>query len=180
MKSTKCFLHSMTLVIVFCFANHVLPTSAQINYYNLTDSFTVRSIDLCDSMYIIYAQRGDSIYKIYSRQEVEKPKGGEIILVGNTYCFCLEPLLTEGALRSSLNVARNFHGRSIRFYRNADYCVGNVFFAYNILDKRVYSECSYENRAYKYAKYGKIIKERRRLPKDITKIRPGNAANPKR
>ena len=183
MKSHRRFLLMLTLwVSIFC-SSLVQPVSAQNYYDGLTDDFKIRRIDLYDSMYIIYAQRGDSIFKLYSRQEIERPQGGEILQVGHTYRLCLYPLFMTGALRSSLIIYRRFRGRAIPppyMYHLSDYCVRNVFFACNIFDKCVYPKCPDSNIASRYSNYPDIKEPKKRLPRDINKIRKGNAANPKR
>lgn len=178
MKSNKRFLHVLTIGIFIFFLNYVFPARAQCKS-DIVDNFTIRRIDLYDSMYIIYAQRGDSIYKIYSRQKNESPQGGEIIRVGSTYRLCLNSLFTKGILRSWAHFARCIQGRCIKMIIMPDYCVFNAFYANNIYGKRVYEKCLKDDE-YKY-KYRKRMKEPKiKLPKDINKIRPGNAANPKR
>ena len=183
MKTQGNFLLGLIVgIIIFC-SCIVRPVNAQVYYYGLSDNFKIRRIDLYDSMYIIYAQRGDSIFQIYSRQEMERPQGGEVLRVDSTYRLWIEPLLTVGAMRSSFIVYRRFEGRAVRYeYSPADYCVKNIFWAYNILDKCVYPVIpdgyQYSRRPHSPAPCHKAPKKR--LPKNIEKIRRGNAANPKK
>lgn len=135
MKTNNSFLFSLMALISVLFSNHITSVSAQNNY--ICGDFIIRRIDLYDSMYMIYAQRSDSIYKIYSRQE-KTPPDGKILMIGNTYHFCLVPLFMKSALCSSLIVGRFFQGRTIYYRHQADYCVHNVFFSNNICGKRVY------------------------------------------
>ena len=104
MKTHGNFLLGLIIGVAVFSSCMVRPVSAQVYYYGLTDNFKIRRIDLYDSMYIIYAQRGDSIFKIYSRQEMERPQGGEVLRVDSTYRLWIEPLLTVGSMRSSLIV----------------------------------------------------------------------------
>lgn len=176
MKTNNSFLFGLMALISVLFSSHITSVSAQNNY--ICGDFIIRRIDLYDSMYMIYAQRNDSIYKIYSRQE-KTPPDGKILMIGNTYHFCLVPLFMKSALRSSLIVGRFFQGRTIYYRHQADYCVHNVFFSNNICGKRVYDRRVLGE--YDEYKYRKELKEPKiKLPKDIDKIRPGNAANPKR
>ncbi len=183
MKSRKNFLFGLAagIAAVFC-SSIVQPVSAQICYDSLIDNFRIRRIDLYDSMYIIYAQRGDSIFKIYSRQEMERPQGGEILRVGETYRLCLYPLFSIGTLRSSLILYGHFGGRAVRYeYSPADYCVRNLFSACNIFDKCVYPDIPDSIRTSVYNPGCPYLRApKTRLPKDIEKIRRGNAANPRR
>ena len=190
MKTLGIYLLGLIMVAIFCLCI-IRPVNAQAYnnnnyyyyyyYYGLTDNFKIRRIDLYDSMYIIYAQRGDSIFKIYSRQEMERPQGGEVLRVDSTYRLSLYPLFSIGILRSSLILYRGFRGRDIRYeYTPADYCVKNLFMANNIFDKCVYSEIPNINKTYRHSNLPNYRAPKKRLPKNIEKIRRGNAANPKK
>ena len=182
MKTQGNFLLGLIVgIIIFC-SCIAQSASAQICYDSLIDNFKIRRIDLYDSMYIIYAQRGDSIFKIYSRQERERPQSGEVLRVDSTYRLCLYPLFSIGILRSSLILYGHFCGRAVRYeYTPADYCVKNLFSACNIFDKFVYPEYPDSKSTSVYNPQRPYLRApKKRLPKNIEKIRRGNAANPKK
>jgi len=108
-------------------------------------NFTIRKIGLYKGMYIIYAQKGDSIYKIYSRKERKVPAGGKRLCVDSTYYLKLYPLYDEW-----LSNKPHFNTRVAEYLVtvanvNRKYCVGNMFCGYNIVGAHAYdsNRCFY-------------------------------------
>lgn len=103
--------------------------------------FIIRKIDFYKNMYIIYAQRGDSIYKIHSPREHKLPTNGKYLNVGDTCYLYLYPLLND-ALFNKAHFIIDLKGYGFKLKNiHCKYCVKNVFGAANILSNYVYKEC---------------------------------------
>lgn len=101
-------------------------------------NFTIRKIGLYNGMYIIYAQKGDSIYKIYSRKERNVPAGGKRLRVDSTYYLQLYPLF-----RNDIHEKTHCYTVVAEYpvvIKNTDrkYCVWNVFCGFNIVGAHAY------------------------------------------
>lgn len=139
------------------------PTFDNYDYSYRIGYFTLRKVYSFEGMYVLYAQKGDSLYKIYSFKESEVPAGGREFHLDSTYYLYLQPVYADGS------PASNKVGKYWRFFRyvlsarNTDrkYCVFNGYLACNIIDKYVYSKCfEIESADIKDMHMDRIIKRR--------------------
>lgn len=139
------------------------PTFDNYDYSYRIGYFTLRKVYSFEGMYVLYAQKGDSLYKIYSFKESKVPAGGREFHIDSTYYLYLQPVYADGS------PASNKVGKYWRFFRyvlsarNTDrkYCVFNGYLACNIIDKYVYSKCfEIESADIKDMRMDRIIKRR--------------------
>ena len=114
------------------------PEFAEHPDYYRVGNFTIRKLYVYNGLYIIYAQKEDSIYKFYSRKERMVPSGGKPLLVDSTYYLCLTPLLFDGLLNKIHFYATvgEYPVKVINVSR--EYCVKNIFQACNVVSDMVY------------------------------------------
>ena len=125
--------------------------------------FTLRKVYSFEGMYVLYAQKGDSLYKIYSFKESEVPTGGCEFHIDSTYYLYLQPVYDDRSPGSNrLHVSYGFFRYDLSAKNtNRKYCVFNAYIACNIIDKYVYSKCfEIEYADIKDMRMNRIIKRR--------------------